>query len=943
MISYAHEAEEGPAWAEQALALANLLDDHGFATEIDQRHAHESIDWAVYGPARCTESDFVVCLASPEYASAWTTEQQGSDNGQGNFGAREETRAIIDRKKRTGNGFLVWAVLDGRTQDDMPPAERSVNWVAVPAVTALGVSGLLARLRGRPLDPLGQPARVVADPRPSGHIVGPLPPRFPYFTGRRDLLRKLAESSQRQGTTVVRDSLAGGGGVGKTELAVEHAYELLDQQLVDWVGFVVADQTPRLITDLTTVAERLGVPPLQDDESAELFFGRIREALEAGVGGSFLLIVDNAEPEVPLADLLPRQGTGQVVITTRDRQMGETLAAEPLVVDVFDPQTAFELLRRRVPDLSIDDQVLAELAERVGFLPIAVDLVGYQLANGYGPAEVLAGLPEFNASRRDVTIGALWQNTMPRLNLPAQRLLKLFSVLAPDRVPVGHLDSVEFDPPMESPGEALATLRRWGLIERIPTGSGPAVSIHRVLQDVVRSGTAELAGAYTDATSLLRSALPADVRIPTGWATMAELEPHIRVLFKLVDARQAPSVELATNVWWLVDDVAAARRHGGDDRTALPLFEQADSFARRVLGLDSPNTLTARANLASSYRQAGRTNDAITIQERVVQDRERLIGVDHPSTLTARANLASSYRQAGRTNDAITIEERVVEDRERLIGVDHPDTLTARANLASSYRQAGRTNDAITIDERVVEDRERLIGVDHPDTLTARANLASSYRQAGRTNDAITIGERVVEDSERLIGVDHPSTLTARANLASSYWQAGRTNDAITIDERVVEDRERLIGVDHPDTLTARANLASSYRQAGRTNDAITIGERVVEDSERLIGVDHPSTLTARANLASSYWQAGRTNDAITIGERVVEDRERLIGVDHPSTLTARANLAASYWQAGRTSDAIKLLQAVVDRQDGVTGPDHPEAVARRAGLTRWKREAETG
>ncbi len=766
MISYAHEAGEGPAWAEQALSVADLLDDHGFATEIDQRHAHESIDWAVYGPARCTDSDFVVCMASPEYVTAWTTEQLGTDSGQGNFGAREETRAIIDRKKRTGNGFLVWAVLDGRTQGDMPPAERSVNWVAVPAVTAPGVSGLLARLRGRPLDSIGQPARVVADPPPSSaHIVGPLPPRFPYFTGRRDLLRKLAESSQRQGTTVVRDSLAGGGGVGKTELAVEHAYELLEHQRVDWVGFVVADQTPRLITDLTKVAERLGVPPLQDDEPAEWFFARIREALEGGRGGSFLLIVDNAEPEVPLADLLPRQGNGQLVITTRDRQLGETLAAEPLVVDVFDPQTALELLRRRVPDLSIDDQKLATLAERVGFLPIAVDLVGYQLANGYGPAEVLAGLPEFNAARRDVTIGALWQNTLPRLNLPAQRLLELFSVLAPDRIPVGHLDSVEFDPPMDSPRHALATLQRWGLIERIPTGSGPTVSIHRVLQDVVRRGTAELAGGYTDAASLLRSALPADVTHPDGWPSAAVLDPHVRVLLEGVDQAESPSVELAMAVRLLADRVATARQYGGDNRSAVPLFEVVERFAHKFLGVDHPSTLTARANLAGSYRQAGRTNDAITIEERVVEDSERLIGVDHPSTLTARANLAASYRQAGRTNDAITILERVVEDSERLIGVDHPDTLTARANLAASYRQAGRTNDAITIEERVVEDSERLIGVDHPDTLTARANLAASYRQAGRTNDAITLLQEVVDRQDGVIGPDHPDAVAHREAL----------------------------------------------------------------------------------------------------------------------------------------------------------------------------------
>ena len=38
------------------------------------------------------------------------------------------------------------------------------------------------------------------------------------------------------------------------------------------------------------------------------------------------------------------------------------------------------------------------------------------------------------------------------------------------------------------------------------------------------------------------------------------------------------------------------------------------------------------------------------VYKRQVEDRERLIGVDHPSTLTARANLAASYWQAGRTN-----------------------------------------------------------------------------------------------------------------------------------------------------------------------------------------------------------------------------------------------------------------------------------------------------
>ncbi|MFF8293552.1 tetratricopeptide repeat protein [Streptomyces sp. NPDC016309] len=64
--------------------------------------------------------------------------------------------------------------------------------------------------------------------------------------------------------------------------------------------------------------------------------------------------------------------------------------------------------------------------------------------------------------------------------------------------------------------------------------------------------------------------------------------------------------------------------------------------------ITTPNTLTARVNLAVSYRQAGRTDKAITILERVVADRERLLGDNHPNTLTAPSNLEYARRSVGK-------------------------------------------------------------------------------------------------------------------------------------------------------------------------------------------------------------------------------------------------------------------------------------------------------
>ncbi len=78
------------------------------------------------------------------------------------------------------------------------------------------------------------------------------------------------------------------------------------------------------------------------------------------------------------------------------------------------------------------------------------------------------------------------------------------------------------------------------------------------------------------------------------------------------------------------------------------------------------------------------------IEERVAADRERILGHDHPDTLTARANLATSYGQAGRTDGAVDLLRSVAEDQTRLLGPGHPDTVMSRAGLATLLTRRGR-------------------------------------------------------------------------------------------------------------------------------------------------------------------------------------------------------------------------------------------------------------
>jgi tetratricopeptide repeat protein len=69
--------------------------------------------------------------------------------------------------------------------------------------------------------------------------------------------------------------------------------------------------------------------------------------------------------------------------------------------------------------------------------------------------------------------------------------------------------------------------------------------------------------------------------------------------------------------------------------------------------------------------------------------RVRVLGPEHPDTLTARANLAS---WTGRTGDPAARDQyaALVPLLERVLGSQHPYSRIARANLAYWIRRTGR-------------------------------------------------------------------------------------------------------------------------------------------------------------------------------------------------------------------------------------------------------------
>ena len=65
---------------------------------------------------------------------------------------------------------------------------------------------------------------------------------------------------------------------------------------------------------------------------------------------------------------------------------------------------------------------------------------------------------------------------------------------------------------------------------------------------------------------------------------------------------------------------------------AEPLYEEALSIRRRVLGADHPDTADSLNNLAGLYHAQGRYDEAEPLYDEALSITRRVLGADHPNT-----------------------------------------------------------------------------------------------------------------------------------------------------------------------------------------------------------------------------------------------------------------------------------------------------------------------
>ena len=210
-----------------------------------------------------------------------------------------------------------------------------------------------------------------------------LPADVEHFVGRRDELRILTKAVMHSPPDPVL--VTGMAGVGKSALAVRVARSVSEQLhprvtlAVDLRGYSEHQPPADPAAVLSGFLRALGASGSQIVHlSVTQRAARIRELLE---GERAVVILDNAASDDQVEPLLLALRAHPVIVTSRHPM---TRLATTARLDVLDPDDAIGLLMHAAGRTVSSGPEAARIAELVGYLPLAVSLVGARIRESSG-------------------------------------------------------------------------------------------------------------------------------------------------------------------------------------------------------------------------------------------------------------------------------------------------------------------------------------------------------------------------------------------------------------------------------------------------------------------------------------------------------------------------------------------------------------------------------
>ena len=753
------------------------------------------------------------------------------------------------------------------------------------------------------------------------------------FVGRERDLDNLNQQLQRNNQVVIA-AVEGMGGVGKTELAIQ--YSLLNLQLDTYPGgicWIRAREQDIGLQIVNFARTDLDLNPPDDLELPD----RVRWCWKRWREGNTLIVLDDVKDYSDIKPYLPPQPSQfKVLITTRLKLD----LPSSMYLAVLSESDALGLLGQLAGSEKVEQEleIAKELCQRLGYLPLALQLVGrYVKKHRISLSEELRrleekglGHPSMEVPENDPSwtldikrgVEAAFELSWDELKKSevAQELGCLLSLFALAPIPWSLVESAAEGHDSEELEDARVELENLHLLQ-----GEDIYQLHHLIQEFLRDKQKNLTNTDEQKSNLCTAiviiAKEIDQRV-----TLSERNQFIPFISHIAEAA-------TFHQNWLSEEDLITPFTGlgrfyqsqGAYTKALSWYEQSIIVAKNCLGEEHPDVAKSLNNLALLYRLQGKYLDAESLYLQALELSKKLLGEKHPDVATLINNLALLYKSQGRYSDAEPLYLQALEIRKNLLGEEHPDVAKSLNNLALLYKSQGRYSDAEPLYSKSLELNKKLLGEEHPVVALNLDNLAGLYNSQGKYSEAESLCLEALELRKKLLGEEHPDVAQSLNNLALLYKLQRKYLDAESLYLQALELRKKLLGEEHPDVAISLNNLAELYFAQERYSEAEPLYLQALELRKKLLGEKHPDVAISLDNLAKLYCSQKRYSESEFLHLQALERLKKLLGEEHPDVAISLNNLAMLYYSQQRYSKSEPLcLQALIIAEK-VLGKEHPK------------------
>lgn len=616
-----------------------------------------------------------------------------------------------------------------------------------------------------------------------------------YFCGRKEEIEKIHQTLCVDSSAVISQSIAGLGGVGKTQTAIEYVYLYsLEEPIYEWVFWVRADSDFNLTTDISKIAYSLGLG--QEQDNLEKLGQLVCFWLETHE--CWLLIFDNSDQPELINPYRPRQGKGRILLTSRARLFDCVGINQSIPLREWSETDAVEFLWNRIHRKLIEQspkeiQAAHDLVKKLGAFPLALEQAGAYILElevdisdyyqEYYRLELLL-LEEQKPVVGDYrdSVRTTWTLNFQQVaeRSPASAaILQLSAFLAPDEIPneLIMLGVNYWGDDIKSALTGVSNLSLAKLLKPLADYSLIRVErekqcygIHRMVQVVVRHELTEKEHFKWKRSLVIGLYLAFEETSLHNWKQYERLLPHVKSLAEL-----NPTDSLA---WSLVlSKVGYHLGRKGCYIEAVNYIELSLNIQKRD-GQSQYITAENLMYLGEFYGCTRQFRQAEILFQKASYIYSQNLPPLHPTIATVSNNFAELYFLKGDFPKALLLLQHALNIYTKNLLLESPRALETICNLANCHQRMGHYSDAEPILLKALKICKEKVCIDYPNIFQCLNNLGDFYNDVGRHAEAKTLLEESLAIVTREFGKGHLLTAISLGNLAFCHESLGNYQEA---------------------------------------------------------------------------------------------------------------------------------------------------------------------